>query len=61
MEEKSRCAMMETWSNRVIGWLDLILFRMGVMPMKNHFDFKDLMTFGLSFPSDIAYIRVYVL
>ncbi len=21
--------------------------RMGVMPMKNHFDFKDLMTFGL--------------
>ncbi len=20
---------------------------MGVMPMKNHFDFKDLMTFGL--------------
>lgn len=21
--------------------------RMGVVPMKNHFDFKDLMTFGL--------------
>ena len=47
MEEKSRCAMMETWSNRVTGWLDLILFRMGAMPIKNQFDFKDLMIFGL--------------
>jgi len=34
--------------NRVAGWADLSFFyRMGVMPMKNHFDFKDLMTFGL--------------
>ncbi len=29
------------------GGLAFILHRMGVMPMKNHFDFKDLMTFGL--------------
>ena len=36
-----------TWDNRVTGCVDLILKRMGVMPMKNHFDFKDLMTFGL--------------
>ncbi len=29
------------------GALAFIPYRMGVMPMKNHFDFKDLMTFGL--------------
>ena len=29
------------------GALAFIPKRMGVMPMKNHFDFKDLMTFGL--------------
>lgn len=29
------------------GELASILMRMEVMPMKNHFDFKDLMTFGL--------------
>ena len=34
-------------SNRVTGCVGLILLRMGVMPMKNHFDFKDMMTFGL--------------
>jgi hypothetical protein len=34
-------------SNRVTGCVDLIPKRMGVMPMKNHFDFEDLMTFGL--------------
>ena len=29
-------------------WVDWPSFyRMEVMPMKNHFDFKDLMTFGL--------------
>lgn len=33
--------------NRVAGWADLIPSGMEVMPMKNHFDFKDLMTFGL--------------
>ncbi len=36
-----------TRSNRVAGCVGLILSRMGVMPMKNHFDFKDIMTFGL--------------
>ena len=29
------------------GGLTSHFYRMGVMPMKNHFDFKDLMTFGL--------------
>ncbi len=29
------------------GGLAFILDRMEVVPMKNHFDFKDLMTFGL--------------
>ncbi len=29
------------------GGLTSILYGMEVMPMKNHFDFKDLMTFGL--------------
>ena len=36
-----------TWNNRDTGCVDLHFKRMGVMPMKNHFDFKDLMTFGL--------------
>ena len=29
------------------GGLTSHFYRMGVMPMKNHFDFKDIMTFGL--------------
>ena len=29
------------------GVLTPILYRMGVVHMKNHFDFKDIMTFGL--------------
>ncbi len=29
------------------GGLTSHFYRMGVMPMKNHFDFKDLLTFGL--------------
>jgi hypothetical protein len=33
--------------NRVAGWLTSHFYGMGVMPMKNQFDFKDLMTFGL--------------
>ena len=36
-----------TWNNRDTGCVDLHSKRMGVMPMKNHFDFKDLLTFGL--------------
>ncbi len=33
--------------NRVTGWLTFILHRMEVMHMKNSFDFKDLMAFGM--------------
>ena len=33
--------------NRVAGWLTFILHRMEVMLMKNKFDFKDLMSFGM--------------
>ena len=33
-------------SNRVAGWLTSILYRMGVVLMR-HFDFKDLMAFGM--------------
>ena len=29
------------------GRLTSHFYRMGVMPMKNQFDFKDIMTFGL--------------
>ena len=29
------------------GGLASILDRMGVMPMGNHFDFKDMLTFGI--------------
>lgn len=29
------------------GELTSHFYGMGVMPMKNHFDFKDIMTFGL--------------
>ncbi len=35
-------------NNRVTGWLTSILHRMGVVLMdNNHFDFKDLMAFGM--------------
>ena len=33
--------------NRVTGWLTSILHRMEVKLMKNNFDFKDLMSFGM--------------
>ena len=33
--------------NRDTGWLTSILHRMEVMLMKNNFDFKDLMSFGM--------------
>ena len=38
--------MIWKWNNRVTGWLTSILHRMGVVLMK-HFDFKDLMAFGM--------------
>ena len=47
LSEPKEDVTISTWDNRVTGCVDLILKRMGVMPMKNHFDFKDLMTFGL--------------
>ena len=32
----------------VAGWADLSFYkRMEVMPMRNHFDFKDVLTFGI--------------
>ena len=33
--------------NRVAGWLTFILHRMGVVLMKDDFDFEDLMSFGM--------------
>ncbi|NBH14861.1 hypothetical protein D3Z36_11915 [Lachnospiraceae bacterium] len=47
LSELKECGRILSWNNRVTGCVDLIPKRMGVMPMKNHFDFKDLMTFGL--------------
>ncbi len=49
LSEVMKCGRILLWNNRVAGCVDLILLRMGVMPMKNqkNFDFKDLMTFGL--------------
>ena len=38
--------MIITGNNRVAGWLTSILHRMGVVLMK-HFDFVDLMAFGM--------------
>jgi hypothetical protein len=35
-------------NNRVTGWLTFILHRMGVVRMNNnHFDFNNLMSFGM--------------
>ena len=37
-----------SWSNRVAGWLTSILHRVEVVLMNNnHFEFKDLMAFGM--------------
>ena len=46
-------------NNRVAGWLTSILHRMGVVLMdnnKNHFDFKDLMAFGMFILSLLTFI-----
>ena len=50
-------AILKNRNNRVAGWLASILHRMGVVLMK-HFDFKDLMAFGMFIR--IADIRIYV-
>ena len=41
------CDMICARNNRVAGWLTSILHRMGVVLMKNKFNFNDLMQFGL--------------
>ncbi len=41
------------------GGLAFILHRMGVMSMKNHFDFKDLMTFGLFLLALLTFIFTF--
>lgn len=46
LPDGSRYGILTLGNNRVAGWLASILHRMGVMLMK-HFDFKDLMAFGM--------------
>lgn len=46
MPDSRRCDILTWENNRVAGWLASILHRMGVVLMK-HFDFKDLMAFGM--------------
>ena len=41
-----KCVRLPSKNNRVTGWMTSILHRMGVVLMK-HFDFKDLMAFGM--------------
>ena len=52
------CVKMPIW---VIGagCVGLHSFRMEVMPMKNHFDFKDLMTFGLFLLALLTFIFTF--
>lgn len=46
-------------NNRVAGWLAPILHRMGVVLMDNHhFDFKDLMAFGMFILALLTFIFV---
>jgi len=41
------------------GGLTFHFKRMGVMPMKNHFDFKDLMTFGLFLRALLTFVFTF--
>ena len=41
------CVRINAWTIVLQGGLISHFFGMGVMSMKNHFDFKDFMTFGL--------------
>ena len=55
--QKEKYVRIITWSNRVAGWLTFILHRMGVVLMdKKHFDFKDLMQFGMFILSLLTFI-----
>ena len=42
-------------NNRVAGWLTSILYRMVVVLMR-HFDFKDLMAFGMCILALLTFI-----
>ena len=47
------------WNNRVAGWLASILHRMGVVLMK-HFDFKDLMSFGMFILALLTFVFTFI-
>lgn len=46
-------------NNRVAGCVGLYLLKMEVMPMKNQFDFMDLMTFGLFLLALLTFIFMF--
>lgn len=46
-------------NNRVAGCVDLHSIRMGVMPMDNHYDFKDVMTFGLFLMALLTFVFTF--
>ena len=46
-------------NNRVTGWLTSILHRMGVVLMK-HFDFKDLMSFGMFLLALLTFVFTFI-
>lgn len=47
LKQSSVYGMIIKKSTVLQGGLTFHFNRMGVMPMKNHYDFKDIMTFGL--------------
>ena len=48
-------------NNCVTGWLTSILHRMGVMLMdKKHFDFKDLMAFGMFILALLTFVFTFI-
>ncbi len=49
-------------NNRVAGWVTSILHRMGVVLMdnKNHFDFKDLMDFGMFILALLTFVFTFI-
>lgn len=49
------------WNNRVAGWLTSILHRMEVVQMNNrHFDFKDLMAFGMFIFALLTFVFTFI-
>ena len=50
-----------SWSNRVAGWLTSILHRVEVVLMNNnHFDFKDLMAFGMFVLALLTFVFTFI-